>query len=444
MMLDQHDRRRSQCVTATGRLASARQRWPCNSVCKLVLLVNLLVLFPAVILHAALLDETIPENKEARVVHTDALNRDPAVRAAYDRFYILDYEGALDRFEKIAAAHPENPIATDYVIDTELFAELYRLGLLDTTLYAHDGFLSNRHPVIEDKDKTARIFALTDQALDQADKLLRKNPKDVDALFARGWARSMKATYMGLVQHSFISALHLALQSRGDDEKVLSLDPDYVDADLVVGVHQYIAGSLPLAFKLMAGLMGEGGSKQKGIALLEIAGKYGVLTSEEARTALMLFLRREARYPEAADITRSLRVEYPRNFLFWLEGANLMKDSGNAAQAIASYRAALEQAKKPGYFPNAHLELAWFGLGDTLRGQHQTKESATAFAEAANQPGVSLELKRRAELAAGEQFDLLLNRDRATAEYKTVLRDGPDTPQAQDAERYLEKPFANN
>jgi tetratricopeptide (TPR) repeat protein len=380
---------------------------------------------------------------QARVIHTDPLNRDPAVRAAYDRFYILDYSGALERFQKIAAAHPENPIATDYVLDATLFAELYRLDLLDTTLYAHDGFLSNRHPVEEDKQVTAQIFSLTDKAIGEAEEELKKDPKDVNALYARGWAKSMKATYIGLVQHGFVSALRLALQSRADDEKVLSLDPDYVDANLVVGVHQYVAGCLPLAFKLMAGLMGEGGSKQKGLAMLREAGQYGVITSVEARTALMLFLRREAKYPEAAQVAKSLKDQYPRDFLFWLEEANLMKDAGDANHAIARYRATLEQAKKPGFFPNAHLELAWYGLGDTLRGQHQTAESAAAFSQVALQPGVNMDLKRRAELAAGEQYDILNQRDRATAEYQAVLKDGSDSPQAPEARKFLNSPFRN-
>ena len=382
--------------------------------------------------------------EDAKKVTTAALNRDPGVRAAYDRFYILDYAGALQRFEAISTAHPEDPIATDYVLDATLFAELYRLNLLDTTLYAHDGFLSNRHPVEENKQTTAEIFSLTDKAIDQSDALLKKNSKDVDALYARGWARSMKATYIGLVEHSYIAALRLALQSRGDDEKVLSIDPNYVDADLVVGVHQYVAGSLPLAFKMMAGLVGEGGSKQKGLALLREASRYSVITSVEARTALMLFLRREAKYPEAADIAKSLKDQYPHDFLFWLEEANLMKDAGNAPQAIAQYRATLEQAKKPGYFPNAHLELAWYGLGDTLRGQHDAAASAHAFTQVAQQPGVNLDLKRRAELAAGEQFDVVNQREEATAEYQAVLRDGMDSPQAPEAQKFLQAPFRNN
>jgi hypothetical protein len=245
------------------------------------------------------------------VVDTDSLNRDAAVRAAYDRFYILDYAGALQRFEKIAADHPDDPVAKGYVLDTILFGELYRLDLLDTTLYAHDGFLSGKHPVEENKQVTAQINDLVEKMVSQADGLLSENPRDVNALYARAWARSMKSIYVGLVQHGFISGLHLALQSRSDSDKILQIDPSYVDADLVVGVHQYVVGALPFAVKMMAGVVGEGGTKQRGLALLREAGQNGVITSVEARTALMLFLRREAKYPEAAH--RRLRTTAP----FW-------------------------------------------------------------------------------------------------------------------------------
>ncbi len=74
-------------------------------------------------------------------VDTNPLNLDPLVRQAFERFYILDYDGALSRFEKMQEQNPDNPLAVDYVLDAVIFRELYRLDLLDTTFYAHDGFL---------------------------------------------------------------------------------------------------------------------------------------------------------------------------------------------------------------------------------------------------------------------------------------------------------------
>ncbi len=374
-------------------------------------------------------------------VDTNPLNLDPLVRQAFQRFYILDYDGALSRFEKIQTQNPDNPLAVDYVLDAVIFQELYHLDLLDTTFYAHDGFLSGKHVVPHNPAVAERVNSLYTKAIELSDQQLGKNPEDTDALFARGWARSLHAVYIGLVDRGFVSALHVALQARSDNEKVLRLDPNYIDAKLVVGVHQYVTGSLPLGFKLLAGVAGITGSKSKGIEELRDAGARGVITSVEARTALGLFLRREAKYEEAITVTRSLTEEYPRDFLFRLELANLTKDAGRGRAAIAEYQQLLEEAKKPGFFPSAHLELAWFGLADTLQGQKNYAEAAAAYNQATMQPTISVDLKSRCDLNSGKMYDLLNERDMALKQYQVVLLQDGDSAQADSARKYLKSPF---
>jgi tetratricopeptide (TPR) repeat protein len=374
-------------------------------------------------------------------VTTNPLNLDPLVRQAFDRFYILDYDGALSRFEKVQAQNPGNPLAVDFVLDAVIFRELYRLDLLDTTFYAHDGFLNGKHVVAKDPAVAERVNSLYAKAIELSDQQLGKNPNDVDALFARGWARSLHAVYIGLVDRSFASALHVALQARGDNEKVLKLDPNYVDAKLVVGVHQYVTGSLPFGIKLLAGVAGITGSKPKGIEDLRDTGTRGVITSVEARTALGLFLRREAKYEDAIAVTRTLTDQYPRDFLFRLELANLTKDVGRGKEAIAEYQQLLDLAKKSGHFPSAHLELAWFGLADTLQGQKNYADAAAAYNQAAMQPTISPDLKSRCELNAGKMYDLLNKRDLAMKQYQVVLLQDGESAQADYARKYLKTPF---
>jgi tetratricopeptide (TPR) repeat protein len=374
-------------------------------------------------------------------VDTNPLNLDPLVRQAFQRFYILDYDGALTRFEKVQEQNPTSPLAVDYVLDATIFRELYSLDLLDTTFYAHDGFLNGKHAVVADRAVAEQINSLFTKAIDLSDQELSKKPEDVDALFARGWARSLRAVYIGMVERSFVSALHVALQARGDNEKVLRLDPRYMDAKLVVGVHQYVTGSLPFGLKILAGAAGITGSKSKGIQDLRDAGGRGVITSVEARTALGLFLRREAKYDEAIAVMRSLTDEYPRDFLFRLELANLTKDAGQGKAAITEYQQLLEEARKPGFFPSAHLELAWFGLADTLQGQKNYAEAAAAYNEATAQPTISKDLKSRCDLNSGKMYDLLNERDMARRQYEVVLRQDGDSAQADWARKYLKSPF---
>jgi tetratricopeptide (TPR) repeat protein len=374
-------------------------------------------------------------------VDTDPLNLDPLVREAYQHLYILDYDGALSRFEKVQAQNPDNPLAVDYVLYAVIFRELYRLDLLDTTFYAHDGFLNGKHGVTADPAVAARVNSLYAKAVALSEQRLSKSSGDLDALFARGWARSLRAVYLGMIDRSFVSALHVALQARSDNEKILKADPRYIDARLILGVHQYVIGSLPFGLKIVAGAAGITGSKQKGLEDLREAGEHGVITSVEARTALGLFLRREARYDEAITVTRSLVDEYPRDFLFRLELANLTKDAGRGKEAIAQYKQLLMQAQKGGYFPSAHLELAWFGLADTLQGQKEYAEAAQAYNQASNQSTISVELKGRCDLNSGKMYDLLNERDMALRQYQVVLRQDGESAQADSARKYLKSPF---
>ena len=379
----------------------------------------------------------------AATVDTSPLNRTDAVRAAFGSFYVMDYDAAMQQFTKIAAAHPDDPLATDFLLDTTVFQELNRLDLLDTTFYANDGFLTGKHTVVEDPATRDRIRSLADRAIAQATTELAANGKNADALYARGWARSLEATYIALVERSFPAALKLALGARNDDEEVLRDDPNYVDAELVVGTYQYVVGALPLSFRILIGIAGISGNKEKGMAMLRNAAANGVRTTVEARTCMMLFLRREAKYAEAESIADELAKQYPHDYLFQLELANLQKDAGQGQAAIARYRLVLERARAGGYFHNAHLELAYFGLGDTLRGQKMFEEAAEAFGSAAAIPTTSPELQQRCLVAAGQSYDLLHDHTRATASYQAALNLGAETVQGQEARKLIRKPYAN-
>jgi hypothetical protein len=374
-------------------------------------------------------------------VHTNPLNRDPLVHEAYEHFYNLDYPGAVELFERFHGAHPGDPQGTVLLLDAMLFQELYRLDLLDTTFYANDGFLTGRHATSEDPKTRDRLLGLADETVSEADWRLGKNPNDIDALYARGWARALKCTYVAMVQRSYGSGFRLATKARDDHMRVLQLDPDYVDAKLVVGVYEYVVGALPLPFKIIIGFAGITGSKNHGLAMLTDDGNRGVLTNVEARTTIALFLRREAKYKQAIQVILALKKMYPRDFLFCLEEANLRKDAGEGMAAVEVYREVLAKSAKPGYFAEARLELADFGLGDALRGQRHYGEAAQSYEQAAAARNVGPELKIRSLLAAGECRDLNGERALAVKDYQAAISAGPNTSRADTARKRMRTAF---
>ena len=377
----------------------------------------------------------------AAAAHTDPINLTPAVRDAHQHFYNLDYEGALSRFQAVAQANPRDPMAANYVLMVMIFRELYHQDLLDTTYYAHDSFLTSKRTVAVPDATRRSIEQLTDQAVRLADDQIKADPNNKNAFFARGYARGMHAAFIALVDHSFVAAARQGLAARGDSEQVLKLDPGYADAKMGIGFELFAVASLPRLVRMMVGIAGVGGNKEKGLDMLREAAAHGVVNNIESRTALSLFLRHDGRYAEALAVQHGLAQEFPRDYLFRLEEANLTKDKGDGPGAIALYREVLADSRKPGFFVDPRLQMAWFGLADTERGQNDMRVAAQHYLEAADQPNCSDWLRRRAQLNAGEMFDLVGDRGNAVRQYQLASADGGDQSQAEMARRFLKSRY---
>jgi tetratricopeptide (TPR) repeat protein len=383
-----------------------------------------------------------PPNGNAQAQHSDPLNFDPAVRDGYEHFYILDYDGAISRFEQVLKAHPQDPMAYGYLQMAIVFRELYHQDLLDTTYYAHDSFLTSKRNVPVPAATRQRIEDLTNAGIRLCDDRIRANPNDKNAYFARGYLKGIHAAFITLVDHSFVAAAWQGHAARDDSEQALKIDPDYADAKMAVGIQQFAVASLPRWVRMVVGIAGVGGNKEKGLNLLRESAAHGVVTAVESRTVLSLFLRHDARYPEALVVQHGLAVQYPHNYLFRLEEANLTKDEGNGPGAIALYKEVLADAARPGYFADPRLQMAWFGLADTQRGQNNVADAAENYIRAAEQPNCSDWLRKRAQLNAGEMYDLLHQRGRAMDLYRMAASGGGDQSQADVARRLLQTPYA--
>ena len=375
-------------------------------------------------------------------LHTDPLNLEPLVRQGYEHFYNLDYDGALKIFNTVAQAHPGDPMAWDYVLVGTIFRELYHQDLLDTTYYAHDSFLSTKRTVNVPPATRQAIEDLTNKVLAMCDARLKANAEDKDALFARGLARGLHASFITFADHAFAAAAKQGYQARNDSEAVLKIDPDYADAKMAIGIQQFAVASLPRFVRVMVGFMGVGGSKAKGLELLRDSAAHGVVTAVESQTILSLFLRHDGQYSAALEVERALAAQYPHDYLFRLEVANLLKDEGHGAEAIQAYKQVIADDAKPGYFTDARLQMAWFGLADTERGYNDIAGAASGYSQTVAQPGCSDWLRRRAALSAGEMDDLLHKRPEAEQMYNIAGSPGGDQSQAEAARRLLRSPYS--
>src|SRR5215471_18845411 len=364
---------------------------------------------------------------------------DGLTQSGFEHFYSLEYDLAIRDFQKALEARPDEPKALNHLLEARLFQQLYKYNALDTRLYTKQRFLTSKQVPIEPATRK-QLADLVDQAMAASEKRLRKDPRDVQALYSRGVTEGLRSTCLAVAEHSFWSALKYALAARHDHEQVLKLQPDFTDAKTVVGAHNYVVGHLSLPAKAMAGIAGIHGDKEKGLQLLADAGKAGGESSTDARVTLALFLRREERYAGALEVVRTLIGEHPHNFLFVLGEGNLLRDAGRGPESITVYKKLLNACAE-GKYPEAHVEMAQFSLGEALRGQNQLPEALDAYRSAIGTSGYDPDLHQRALLAAGEVLDLMTKRQDALTEYRAAIAVDSGTEEADIARKYLEKPY---
>ena len=364
---------------------------------------------------------------------------DPLNATAFDRFYNLDYDRAVPDFQRVLDRHPDDPFAVNHLLSAIMFRELYRMGAMNTGEYANDSFIGLAHRPADPKIK-AQIKSLADRAEKLEEDRLKANPRDVDALYARGITRAQFATYTALIERAWFSALRNAVGARHDHERVLELDPHYIDAKLVVGAHNYVMGSLPWGVKVAVSLVGLSGSKDKGIEYLYEVGRSNGENNVDARIALLLFLRREHRYGDALALLRGLIAEYPQNVLFALEEGTLLRALNQNQEAAAVYRR-IWQAGRDGKYPGLHYELAALHWGDLLRSEKDYVGAGAAYELVAQAPAPDPETLQKANLGAGEMYDLQQKRDLATKKYQAVIATNASTPPADAARRHLREPY---
>src|SRR5207253_8972121 len=207
-------------------------------------------------------------------------------------------DGARQTFNEMARLFPDDPMGPQMLASTLWLEALNKSRLLQAAIYSTQSFYAKT----EDKPdaKVMQEFRdLTRQAVQLAKTRLQRNPRDTQALYTLGAIEGLKASFEATLERRFIAALRDGSSGVDRHREVIKLDPNFHDAELTIGVYDYVVGTLPLPIKLLASIAGARGSKKRGIETLERVAKEGHWTRDDARVLLIGLYKREKRFPEA-------------------------------------------------------------------------------------------------------------------------------------------------
>jgi len=247
--------------------------------------------------------------------------------------YSLDHQRAVATFRQAIAADPQDAGAYRGLASALWMSVTFTRGTLTVDSYLGKVSRDNVKLPSPPPETAAAFQDAIDRALALARARLAADASDVDAQYQLGSAVGLRASYAASVDGSFRRAFGAAREAYDAHENVLRLDPRRRDAGLIVGTYRYVVAALALPMRWVAYMAGFGGGREKGLQLIEAAAEYSGDNRWDARLALVLLYNRERRYDEALGQLATLRAQYPRNRLLWLESGATLLRGGKSAEA---------------------------------------------------------------------------------------------------------------
>jgi tetratricopeptide (TPR) repeat protein len=331
--------------------------------------------------------------------------------------YSLDEPEALAAARRAVAVAPDEPAAHRALANVLWLAILYRRGAVFTDIYLSGSFKDQANLPKPSAELDAEFKQALGRAMSLAEARLKAAPTDVQAHFDAGAAWALQASYTATVEGKVLGAMRLAKRAFDAQEFVLEHAPERVEAGLVAGTYRYLVASMPLPVRMMAYVVGFGGGKARGIALIE-----GATNSREsrvdARLALMLIYQRERRFADAARIARELQTEFPRNRLLILEEGSAWARAGRAAEAEAIFTRGLAVHDQDGRTKVPGERAIWLYKRAAARIAQRRLAEAQTDLDAARQGAPSEWAQGRLHLETGRLADLRGRRPEALASYR--------------------------
>ncbi|MGH9639753.1 MAG: tetratricopeptide repeat protein, partial [Bryobacteraceae bacterium] len=228
------------------------------------------------------------------------------------------------------------------------------------------------------------------------------------------------------------------------NEKILRVDPNFVDAHLATGLYKYVVGSLPVYMRALGFLGGFGkGDKQEGIREIEEVSRKGTLDRYGAQMLLCVIYRREHRPRDALPLLKKLAARFPRNYLFGFEEVEMYSDLGKKKAALAGIDRieALQREHAPGYARIPCAKIAYI-RANLLFWYHDLGRALADLKTATNAKNyLDLGTRTMAWLRLGQVYDLEGDHRQAVKAYRESMETEPNSAAVAEAKGDISQPY---
>jgi hypothetical protein len=241
----------------------------------------------------------------------------------YYALYNLDFTAAHAHFQQWMTAHPEDCLGPASDAAAYIFTEFDRLGVLDIELFSDDNrFTSRTRPAIDPALKKGFNDRIA-QAERLANATLQHNPKDANAFYCLAVTSGMQGDWASLIDRHEYGAYKFSELGSKYARQALAINPTLYDANLAVGIENYMLSLKPAPIRWILGMAGAGTNKTEGVRLLKLTAEQGHYLAPFARLMLAVGELRDGRVQQGKAILIGLSQEFPQNTLYQRQIARL-------------------------------------------------------------------------------------------------------------------------
>jgi hypothetical protein len=241
----------------------------------------------------------------------------------YYALYNLDFNAAHAHFGQWMNAHPEDCLGSASDAAAYIFTEFNILGVLDIELFADDNrFTSRTRPAIDPVLKKGFNDRI-DQSNRLADAAIQRNPNDSNALYCKAVTSGMQADWASLIDRHEYGAFKYSELASKYAKQALAINPTLYDANLAVGIENYMLSLKAAPIRWFLGMAGAGTNKAEGVRLLKLTAEQGHYLAPFARLMLAVGELRDGRTQSGKQILIGLSQEFPKNTLYQRQIARL-------------------------------------------------------------------------------------------------------------------------
>lgn len=287
---------------------------------------------------------------------------DNRVEDGIKQIYNIKFDDAEKTFRAIMTDYPNDP------------AGRFFLAMIDWWKIMLD-------PDNESYDEM--FFLKLEDVIYQCNQILKKNPKDVNALFFKGGAIGFRGR-LHAFRESWLKAADNGREALPIVEHAASLDPENMDVQLGFGIYNYYAAVIPDENPFIKPLMifFPKGDKQKGLQQLKNTAFNGKFAKYEARYFLMtLYYRYENNSILADEYAKLLYDDFPDNPVFEKWRGRIAFRRGDYQLADSIFADVLKKSERglTGYSTPATLREAAYYVGYILKNNGQLDSAKTYF-----------------------------------------------------------------